>query len=109
MANIRVSARLRPQNEEEVASAQLEEAQQQQPPARPRAVMVAKDASSEKRLAYIARRIRFLQELVRLRIVDVLQVPGKANPADALTKHLTAATFKEYMARMYNTSVNTFS
>jgi hypothetical protein len=64
--------------------------------------MVAKDASSEKRMAYIARRIRFLQELVKLRIVDVIHVPGKANPADALTKHLDKKTFREYMERIYN-------
>jgi hypothetical protein len=66
------------------------------------AVMVAKDACSEKRLAYVARRIRFLQELVRLKIVDVMHVPGKANPADALTNHLDKRTFREYMERIYN-------
>ena len=66
--------------------------------------MVSKDASSEKRMAYIARRIRFLQELVKLRIVDVMHVPGKANPADALTKHLSKQVYRAYMARLYNTS-----
>ena len=68
------------------------------------AVAVANDASSEKRMAYIARRIRFLQELVRLRVVDIFHVPGKANPSDALTKHLPKPTFREYMARLYNVS-----
>ena len=72
------------------------------------AVMVANDASSLKRMAYIARRIRFLQELVKLRLADVKNVPGKVNPADALTKHLHKQTYREYMARLYNTDINTF-
>ena len=72
------------------------------------AVMVANDASSQKRMAYIARRIRFLQELVKLRLADVRSVPGKVNPADALTKHLHKQTYREYMARLYNCDVSTF-
>ena len=72
------------------------------------AVTVANDASSEKRMAYIARRIRFLQELVKLRLADVRSVPGKVNPADALTKHLHKQTYREYMARLYNCDISTF-
>ena len=72
------------------------------------AVTVANDASSEKRMAYIARRIRFLQELVKLRLTDVRSVPGKENPADALTKHLHKQTYREYMARLYNCNISTF-
>ena len=59
--------------------------------------MVANDASSQKRMAYIARRIQFLQELVKLRLADLRSVPGKVNPADALTKHLQKATYREYI------------
>ena len=67
------------------------------------AVMVSKDATSIKRLAYIARRCRFLQELGVMDIVALLNVDGKANPADALTKDISPKTrFREYMARMYN-------
>ena len=69
------------------------------------AVMVSKDASSIKRLAYIARRCRFLQELCspEINYLKMCNVLGKANPADALTKHLSPRTlFREYMARIYN-------
>ena len=73
------------------------------------AVLVSKDATSIKRLAYIARRCRFLQELHDRNIVRLLNVPGKANPADALTKHVSPkGTFKEYMARIYNTAASLF-
>ena len=67
------------------------------------AVMVANDSTSIKRLAYIARRVRFLQELVARSVLSVLSVPGSANPADAMTKHLSPkAIFLEYMGRAYN-------
>ena len=66
--------------------------------------MVANNASSEKRLSYIARRVRFLQELQpsRAGVVHVLKVSGIENPADAFTKHLDRKTFRAYMARLYN-------
>ena len=66
------------------------------------ALLVSKDASSVKRLAYIAKRVRLLQELSQRGIVSVESVPGKANPADALTKNLERSTFRTYMARLYN-------
>ena len=66
------------------------------------AVMVSRDATSIKRLAYIARRCRFLQELVDRKIITLLKVPGTANPADALTKHLSPKqVFRGYMHRIY--------
>ena len=70
------------------------------------AVLVAKDASSAKHMPFVVRRVRLLQELRDRGTVDVLSVPGKANPADALTKYLTKPIFKEYMARMYNVSAD---
>ena len=71
--------------------------------------MAANDATSIKRLAYIARRVRFLQELVDRGICSLLDVPGEANPADALTKHITPKQlFYDYMARLYNTGVDSF-
>ena len=67
------------------------------------AVLAANDASSIKRLAYIARRVRFIQELVTRGILRLLDVSGKENPADVLTKHVAPKnTFLEYMARVYN-------
>ena len=73
------------------------------------AVMAANDASSIKRLAYIARRVRFLQELVTRKIVVLLNIDGKQNPADALTKHIEPkGTFREYMARLYNATASLF-
>ena len=59
------------------------------------------------RLYYIiARRVRFLQELVARLVVSLLNVPGKANPADAFTKHVSPKRlWQEYMARMYNSPV----
>ena len=70
------------------------------------AVLVANDASSAKRLPFVTRRVRLLQELRERGIVHVLSVPGKENPADALTKYLSKHDFKPYMARMYNCSVD---
>ena len=73
------------------------------------AVLAAKDASSIKRLAYIARRVRFLQELVVCNIIDILDIDGKENPADALTKHISPKiAFSEYMSRMYNIATALF-
>ena len=38
--------------------------------------------------------------------VSLLNVPGKANPADAFTKHVSPKRlWQEYMARMYNSPV----
>ena len=73
------------------------------------AVMVSNDATSIKRLAYIARRCRFLQELAARGLVCLRNVPGSANPADALTKHISPKTaFREYMARIYQRPVGDF-
>jgi len=72
-------------------------------------LLAANDASSIKRLAYIARRVRFLQELVTRKIVVLLNIDGKQNPADALTKHIEPkATFRDYMARLYNATASLF-
>ena len=50
--------------------------------------------------------MRFLQELVARLVVSLLNVPGKANPADAFTKHVSPKRlWQEYMARMYNSPV----
>ena len=69
------------------------------------AVCAGNDASSIKRLAYIARRVRFLQELVQRNVIVMKNVPGNTNPADALTKHISPkAHFRELVARMYNTT-----
>ena len=68
------------------------------------AVMVARDASSIKRLAYIARRVRLLQELHARGVVHMPPegVRGVVNPADAFTKHLDKHTFITFMQRIYN-------
>ena len=64
--------------------------------------MVTKDQSSIKRLSYVARRVRFLQELHARGIVHIMKIDGKVNPADALTKYLQPADFKRYMDHLYN-------
>ena len=70
------------------------------------AVCVSNDSTSIKRLAYVARRVRFLQELVTRNVLRMLNVPGTANPADAMTKHVSPKRhWQEYMSRMYNSSV----
>ena len=65
-------------------------------------VMVTKDQSSIKRLSYVARRVRFLQELHARGIVHIMKIDGKVNPADAFTKYLQPADFKRYMDHLYN-------
>ena len=71
-------------------------------------VLVAKDASAIKRLSYVTRRVRLLQELQVNGLISVLNVPGKDNPADALTKSLDRTTFRRYMARLYNADPSIF-
>ena len=73
------------------------------------AVLAASDATSIKRLAYIARRCRFLQELVASKVIKLLNVPGNVNPADAFTKHISPKqTFKDYMSRVYQVAASFF-
>jgi len=64
--------------------------------------MIARDASSIKQLSYVARRVRLLQELEARHIVRVLDISGKVNPADMLTKYLDKATWLKYASYMYN-------
>ena len=71
--------------------------------------LLTKDATSIKRLAYIARRIRFMQELQVRGVIFILDIDGKANPADALTKHCAPkALCHTYMAHLYNTTSQVF-
>ena len=69
-------------------------------------VGVGAGAWSIKKLAFVARRVRLLQELCdpEWGICDILHVTGVANPSDALTKWLRDGKkkFIEYMARLYN-------
>ena len=58
--------------------------------------------AAQKRLAYVARRVRLLQELCARDTVRLRNVPGTANPADSLTKNLKRAEFQEYMRVLYN-------
>lgn len=64
-------------------------------------ITVARDASSMKKVSYVARRVRLLQELVQRSVVRMEKVSGLANPADMLTKHLVKDTFRKYAARLY--------
>jgi hypothetical protein len=72
-------------------------------------ILIAKDATSIKRLAYMARRAAWMRELTDTnhdvrQVVRPLKVDGTANPADALTKYLSKPIFRAYAARMYNCS-----
>ena len=69
-------------------------------------VLVATDASSIHRLAYITRRVRLLQELQRLGVIKCLNVPGLANPADVFTKYVRKASWRVYIARIYNVCID---
>ena len=59
-----------------------------------------------KHVAYVARRVRFLQEMQSPdhRIISMRKVSGLANPADMLTKHLKKESFKLYAAKLYGCS-----
>ena len=72
-------------------------------------ILIAKDATSIKRLAYMARRAAWMRELTDTnhdvrQVVRPLKVDGTANPADALTKYISKPIFRAYAARMYNCS-----
>ena len=54
-----------------------------------------------KRLAYVARRVKFIQELESRRVVTLMNIEGNANPADMLTKYLTKPTWFPYASRLY--------
>ena len=68
--------------------------------------LVTRDASSLKRLAYIARRVRFIQELEARRIISIQNIEGTANPADVLTKYLGKPDYLRYTSRLYNRDVD---
>ena len=69
-------------------------------------LLVSKEATSIKRLAYVARRCKFMQELHEEQEILLKHVPGTRNPADLMTKYLeTKMLFLEYAAWMYNCSV----
>ena len=55
-----------------------------------------------KKVSYVARRVRLLQELVERKVINMVKVSGLANPADMLTKHLVKEIFRKYAARLYN-------
>jgi hypothetical protein len=72
------------------------------------AVGVANSAASVKRIAYIARRASFLQE-VNGTAVKLLDVPGTANPSDIMTKYMKVKEqWFKYCARIYNAAVARF-
>ena len=69
-------------------------------------LLVSQDATSIKRLAYIARRCKFMQELHEEEEILLGHVPGTRNPADMMTKYMEPkALFVEYAAWMYNCTV----
>ena len=50
-----------------------------------------------------------MQELHDRKVCKVLHLPGTANPADALTKHLKPKfVFRNYMARLYQQPAELF-
>ena len=70
-------------------------------------LLVLQDATSVKRLAYVARRCKFMQELTEEGVILLKHVPGTANPADLMTKYLeTKRVFIEYAAWIYNCSTD---
>ena len=68
-------------------------------------ITVARDASSMKKVSYVARRVRLLQELVERKVIKMVKVSGLANPADMLTKHLTKDIFRKYAANLYGAAI----
>ena len=68
--------------------------------------LVTRDASSIKRLAYIARRVRLIQELEARRVISIQNIEGKSNPADVLTKYLGKPDYVRYTSRLYNRDVS---
>ena len=54
-----------------------------------------------KKVSYVARRVRLLQELVERKVINMVKVSGLANPADMLTKHLAKDIFRKYAANLY--------
>ena len=67
---------------------------------------LTRDASSLKRLAYIARRVRFIQELEARRVISIQNIEGIKNPADVLTKYLGKPDYIRYTSRLYNGAVD---
>ena len=67
-------------------------------------LLIASDATSIKRVAYLARRAAFCRELTRPPNATMrpLKVDGLANPGDAFTKHLAKPQFKPYASKIYN-------
>ena len=68
-------------------------------------ITVARDASSMKKVSYVARRVRLLQELVERKVIKMVKVSGLANPSDMLTKHLAKDIFRKYAANLYGAAI----
>ena len=68
--------------------------------------LVTRDAVSLKRLAYIARRVRFIQELEARRVISIQNIEGIKNPAGVLTKYLGKPDYVRYTSRLYNGAVD---
>ena len=64
------------------------------------------DIDTLKRLAYIARRVRFIQELEARRVISIQNIEGIKNPADVLTKYLGKPDYIRYTSRLYNGAVD---
>ena len=69
---------------------------------------ISNAAASIKRIAYIARRASFLQEINDV-VIKVVSVPGTANPADIFTKFMKIKEeWYKYCARVYNVAIALF-
>ena len=66
------------------------------------AVFLAQDARALKRIAYVARRVRFIQEAEALHYIKCMHVDGELNPVDPLTKYVTAIKFFRAMGYLTN-------
>ena len=58
-------------------------------------------------MPFVTRRVRLLQELSDFSHVRVLNISGKANPSDAMTKVMKVkTTYREYMSILYNIGIS---
>ena len=59
---------------------------------------IAEDARAVKRIAYVARRCRYLQELEARGVIKIMKILGTKNPVNALTK--ATITFNEFLSSL---------
>ena len=71
-------------------------------------ILLANTGYSDNKPIYTINCAEMEQGKLNYEYFNILDPPGKENPSDVLTKTVDRATFRKYMAKLYNNSESTF-